>query len=525
MLVPLDKKQLGLALIFLGAFPAGSYCLEKKFEIDPAALARKYPMPAPAPKAPAAAAKTGPAAAKIAPSVPQKSGTVTYKVKRGDFLYKVLARDYGITGDRADAVAERVRIANHLSDVRRLRIGSTLLIPLDAVEQSAKRTHRRETASRQGKGAAPQRTGCTMTSLKVPASTLRPGQPEATAGTGAVQEAVRIWPQLIPDTPSGRARLDYLSGAFSLSLDPERYPVLSTQDGGAILLDANGTLPQLVKSLLQEKNPRLTIVSERPNNPRAFYRALLSAARFYSFEEDFLVDFGDDCKVTVQADFKIEKNPDSLLRQDITLLKITGKRPATPQALVRLLSSHGFKLVETPSTAPVTTGEPERGVLYQIQEKGPRAIADALLDALGIRFQAGKIIDLYAGDNNGVRLEIPVYRYFEKNGNRFVLARFQGDPLGESLTALLEGKGYQVITVQDHDDLESLSDKLLNRMDVAARYGEQELWSLWEKGYGVRMPGIMIDNAKGGRIFITDRRVDPLVWELAKLNGYRQEIR
>ncbi|UPU35354.1 LysM peptidoglycan-binding domain-containing protein [Geomonas paludis] len=521
MLVCLDKKQLGLALILLSAFPLTSYAIDKKFEIEPAALAKKYPMPpAPAPKAkPAAATKAKPA--------PKASGTVTYKVKQGDFLYRVLAREYGITGDRADAVARRVQAANHLTDIRKLRVGTTLLIPLDAAEHVAKAKPRRPVriaAAKTGKTAPAEAKGATMMHFRAPAAQA-PGAQAAAGNPQAVQDAAQVWPQLIPNAPSSKAQLDYLSSAFSLSLDPQRYPVLAAQDGGTILVDAGATLPPLVKSLLQEKNPQLSVVSERPDNPRAFYRALLNAARFYSFEEDFLVDFGTDCKVIVQADFKIEKNQDSLLRQDITLLKVPGKRPATPQALVRLLASHGFKLVETPSTAPIITGRPDDSVLYQIPEKDPRGIADALLEALGIRFQADRSIDLYADDNNGVRLEIPVYRYFEKNGKRYVLARFQGDPMGESLTNLLEGKGYQVIAVQDHDDLQSLSDKLLNRLDVAGRYGEQELWSLWEKGYGVRMPGVMLNDAKGGRIFITDRKVDPLVRELAKLNGYRQETR
>ncbi len=511
MPVRLETKHLGLALVFLATFPLTSYSIEKKFELEPATLARKYPMPAPAQKA------KQPAAQKV-------TGTQTYKVKRGDFIYKVLAREYGVTGERAVAVARRVKIANHLADIKRLKVGSTLVIPIDPPAQGTAKVRPRHHAAKAAVAKASRGGASTMMVLQAPAGQQAPSR-ASLAGAEAVQQASHVWPQLIPNAPSVKAQLDYLSGAFSLSLDPEKYPILATQDGGAILVDANGTLPPLVKNLLKEKNPQLSIVSERADNPRAFYRALLGAARFYSFEEDFLVDFGADCKVTVQADFKIEKSQDSLLHQDITLLKIPGKRPATPQALVRLLAANGFKLVETPSSAPIITGRPDDNVLYQIPEKDPRTIADALLGALGIRYQADKNIDVYAGDNNGVRLEIPAYRYFEQNGNRYVLARFQGDPLGDSLTDLLEAKGYRVIQVQDQDDLESLSDKLLNRLDISGRYGEQDLWSVWEQGYGVRMPGVMINDPRGGRIFITDRKVDPLVQELAKLNGYRQEVR
>ena len=33
---------------------------------------------------------------------------------------------------------------------------------------------------------------------------------------------------------------------------------------------------------------------------------------------------------------------------------------------------------------------------------------------------------------------------------------------------------------------------------------------------------MLTDGNSGGRIFITDRKVDPLVQELARQNGYRQ---
>ncbi|HBA89434.1 MAG TPA: hypothetical protein DCZ75_16050 [Geobacter sp.] len=509
----IDKKQLGLALMILAALPLPGYAIDKRFEIEPAALAKKYPMPAPSPTA-------APAPAAKAKTTPKAGGTVTYRVKRGDYLVRVLEREYGLTGRRAKAVARRVKAANGLASLNVLQVGATLVIPLEPTGTDRPRIRNRRTPK--VAAAEPANSSTPMMIFSAPAPRQEAQQRQSPPDSAVLKEASRIWPQVVADAPSAKTQLDYLSGAFSLSLDPQKYPVLAAQDGGAILVDGNGSLPPLVKSLLQEKNPQMSIVSERPDNPRNFYRALLEAAHFYSFEEDFLVDIGTDCKVTVQADFKIEKNQDSLLRQDITLLKVAGNRPATPQALVRLLAANGFKLVETAPSSEVKAKN-EESVLYLVREKDPRSIADALLDAIGIRFQSGKNIDLYAGENNGVQLVIPVHRYFEKNGNRFVLSRFGADPLSESLTRLLENKGYQVIPIQDKDDLQSLSDKLLKRLDMTARYGEQDLWSIWETGYGVRMPGVMLtDGNSGGRIFITDRKVDPLVQELARQNGYRQ---
>ena len=498
MAVQLNKKQLGLALMMLGALPLPSYCIERRFEIEPGMLGEKYaisPSPAQA-KAPRGDAVTS-----------------TYMVKRGDYLYKILAREYGIRGGRAEAVVQKVKILNHLADVRKLRVGQTLLIPAVTSERAGNKSRRGvKTAAaeiRRGEQAAPA------------ANPEQPAAAQQRSSSTVIREACLIWPQLVSYSPAGRSRLDYVTGAFSLSLDPGKYPVVAAQDGGMILIDGNRSLPALVKSLLQAENPQLGVVSEAPENRRGFFRSLLRAARFYSFEEDFLVEFGTDSKITVHADFKIEKVPDSLMHQEIILLKVAENRRPTPQGVVKLLAANGFNLVETSTSSiaaePAMTGS----YLYQIPGKDTKTIAEALLHALGVPFETGKRIDLYAGEDNGVHLEVRVQQYFERSGNRFVLALFGADPVGEALADLLEARGYRVVLLQEGDDLEDVSDKLLSRMDMAARYGEQELWSAWEEGYGVRIPGLMIRDANnGGNIFITDRNLDPLVLELAELRGY-----
>jgi hypothetical protein len=343
------------------------------------------------------------------------------------------------------------------------------------------------------------------------------GEPEA------VESARQVWTRLVPPV-AGRSNdgFDLRSSSFSLSLDPEKYPTLPAQDGGTILVDGAGTLPPLVRALIQEKNPQVRIVSENAAYPQRFYRSLLSAAHFYSFEEDFSVDFGVDPKITVRADFKIEKNPDSLLRQDVTLLNVSEKRPATPDGLVRLLAGNGFKLVEAGSPGyPVRPGG-AGDLLYQVTEKEPRKILDSLLDALAVPCETGKSIDLYARENIGVRLDVPVDRYFEDNGQRYAVALFDGDPVSYTLVRLLETKGYRVIMLQQGDDFHSVADKVLSRLHIPGRYGDYDLWPARAVGYGVRMSGAMIrDNRNGDRnLFVTDRTLDPLVQELADLNGY-----
>jgi hypothetical protein len=361
------------------------------------------------------------------------------------------------------------------------------------------------------------------TPLMIPASGYQI-QLDKIAHAGELMDSVvPTWGRLVPvGAKSVGGRFDYSSSGFSLSLDPERFPTLPAQDGGTILVDGGGTLPTLVKSLIQENNSKLRIVSEQKADPRGFYRALLTAARFYSFEEDFSVDFGSDPKITVQADFKIERSPESLLNQDVALLNVLPLRPATPDGLVRLLADNGFRLVEALS-GPYRQSGGARDLLYQVREKEPEKILDSFLEALGIPFDTGKTIDLFAREDIGVRLQVPVSRYFEHHGQRYVVALFNGDPVSYTLVRLLETKGYLVILLRDGDDFHSIADLVLSRLHLPGRYGEHDLWPVREPGYGVRMSGAMIRDKRNvdRNLFITDRSISPLVRELADLNGYR----
>jgi len=537
-----------LALAISLTSPALSHAIDPKFELDPGTLGKKFsapPSPAPAKQEPAAAkpeakgaarphakggarkeaAATGRGrksaakherrqAAKYEESGAVTEGNVSrYTVKPGDHLYKVLAREYGVTGSRADTLVQRILQLNQIPNIHRLQTGSTLLIPLARPELGSQSAQARSSAQE----ATPEKGSPPAANYQVKLAKLAPR-----GESDAVEAAREVWPRLVPPA-AGRSgdHFDYNSSAFSLSLDPERYPTLPAQDGGTILVDAAGTLPPLVRSLIQEKNPQVRIVSENAANPQRFYRSLLTAAQFYSFEEDFSVDFGSDPKITMRADFKIEKSPDSVLRQEVTLLNVGQNRRTTPEGLVKLLAGNGFRLVEagTPSyQIPSGPGD----LLYQVTEKEPKKILDSFLDALAVPFESGKSLDLYARENIGVRLDVPVDRYFEDNGQRYAVALFNGDPVTYTLVRLLETKGYRVIMLDKGDDFHSVADKVLSRLHIPGRFGDYDLWSARNVGYGVRMSGAMIrDNRNGDRnLFVTDRNLDPLMKELADINGY-----
>jgi len=512
-----------LSLAISLAAPLLCYAIDPKFELDPSLLGKKFGDGA-APASSAAPRREGKGSGRQAARVavrrrsgetPAREQLSSYTVKPGDHLYKVLAREYGITGERADALVPKIQKLNHIADIRELHTGARILIPLSRPGSAAGAEAPRVARGGVRDGAAP----------RVPAADYQMRLSKTAQGgeAQAIESARQTWSRLVPPAAGhGGDHFDYHSSAFSLSLDPEKYPTLPAQDGGTILVDGAGTLPPLVRSLIQEKNPQVRIVSEDAANRMRFYRSLLGAAQFYSFEEDFSVDFGVDPKITVRADFKIEKSADSLLRQDVTLLNVSENRHATPDGLVKLLAGNGFRVVDAGNPSYQTPAGAAGDLLYQITEKEPKKILDSFLDALAVPYEAEKNIDLYARENIGVRLDVPVDRYFEDNGQRYVVALFNGDPVTYTLVRLLETKGFRVIMLQAGDDFHSVADKVLSRLHIPGRYGDYDLWAARNVGYGVRMSGAMIrDNRNGDRnLFVTDRNLDPLVKELADLNGY-----
>lgn len=479
------------ALALTLSLPAPSHAIDPKFELDPSALSKKFAAPgaAPAPAKPAQApAKAAPAAA--------KPGVV-----------------------KPEPRTAQVKAAPAKPEAKGAKESAPAKVPGKVAAKRAPAKRERKVAAKAVPQTQPQEAqhpAAGEPQMKL----ARLGQRGA---ADSVDAARQLWPRLV--TPAGNRgsdRFDFRSTAFSLSLDPERYPTLPASDGGTIVVDGTGSLPPLVRSLIQEKNPQVRIISEDAANRLRFYRSLLSAAQFYSFEEDFAVDFGSDPKITVRADFKIEKQPDSLLKQEVTLLNVSERRRATPEGLVRFLAGNGFKVVDAGDLSYQSPGS-GRDLLCQITEKEPRKMLDSLLEALAVPYESGKNIDLYAKENIGVRLDVPVDRYFEDNGERYVAAQFNGDPVTYTLTRLLETKGYRVIMLQEGDDFHAVADKVMARMHIPGRYGEYDLWSERNVGYGVRLSGAMIRDSRNGErnLFVTDRSLDPLVKELADLNGYR----
>lgn len=383
-------------------------------------------------------------------------------------------------------------------------------------------------------GKAPARKGVSVSSGAGGVGSASAGRASKARPTGArsarngdqrVKEAATlvsarsVWSRLVTSESAPAPQVQYRSPRYSLSLDPSSYLLLATPGRGSVLVDSRGKLPPAIETLLREKYPNLVVISEPASNRKRFFSSLLRAGRFYSTEEDFSVSFGDDPRVTVEADFKVEKGPESVLAQDVVLLNVSQDRVGFPSGLTRLLADNGFQLIE--GASPEAKKIRNRHLLQVVATENPKKILDCLLDVLSVRY-VRKHVTLLVREESGLRLELLVDRFFRYRGEDYVALLADDEQSGANLIPLLEGHGIGVVALEQGDNLASVTSKLATALELKLELKEHELWPRRQKGYGVSLSGIMIRNRKNGaKTFLTDRPLSPAVREMVQLNGYR----
>jgi hypothetical protein len=491
-----------ICLVSLSAGVSSVCAMDPRFELDPATLEKNIQPKTIPPLPTREEAAPGPL-----------SGETSYTVKRGDTLNGLLMRNFGMDRKRARALIPEIKRRNRLNNAGRLSVGEKIIIPLRHAKnlkrgaKSIARAARPKSRFQAGSVAAAHRLSLFKTS---------PG----TAGE-EVTVARSVWGKLIPEKISGSLTYAIKGNNFSLDLDPGRFPVFPTVSGGKIVVEAGGRLSPLVRSLIEQNDPGTRFVTYSPDSGKKFLNDLLAAAGFYSVEENFSVSFGNDPKLTVSADFKVENDSDSPLQHDIFLFNTDKQKGGFPPVLVTYLADQGFRFLDI---SPPGKGEkPGRaGVIDIISEKDPSALADRLLSVLNLNYERNREVDLLNMGEGGVGLKVKVERYFEKNGERYVVGIFRGDPVNYTLLRLLESMHYHVVMLTPEDDFRSVINNLFSQLHIPSQYAMQDMLpAAAGLPYSINMSGILVNTPnEPGMLFLTETRPDPVISDLLELNGY-----
>ena len=442
-------------------------------------------------------------------STPSKG--VIYTVKPGDRLFKIIMRDFGLSYIEAGAFIEEIKRVNNIYDIKRLKAGQKITIP--PVWRGPDGSLTLLQADRGDKSR-------NYDSGNIPEQSLKLESPiPALSGLEAIARTQSVWKMLVPSNVEQQKPLSLQTPIFSLTLDQERYPAFARMNGGRIILDQHGTIPPLIKSLIEDKDASIRIVTEPPSGSIQFMSSLLEAAGFYSVEENFSMEFGTDPKLTVLADFKVEKNADSLINQDVAIIR--NNRTSFPSSLGNFLKKEGLLLYEPfASLKPLVLQESH--TIYYVSAKKPSEIVDSILSVFSVSPGHNQRVDVFAATDNGISLSVRAERYFVHGGQRYVVTTFDGDPVSYTLFRILETTGLNVIILEPHDDFRKVSEKLLSRMKIKGSFAQHTLLQEGAAGYSLQMSGFKLNDSllPGGAFFLTDRAMDPIVRDLLIENGF-----
>lgn len=541
-----------LLMVISGTMSAHAVAVDTRFKLDSKTLKDISPPPKSGNSAPQRSKKPG-------KQVVKTGKEIILTVKPGDRIERLLMRDCGLTIEEVKPLVEKVRKRNKLLNIRRLYVGQEIILPskmrcaysgiavksaelppVSASTDSVKDAATKPLQSGSPKGADKLESVVEETSDKVktevpktvdetavnPVTAPKPISAEGPKEAGEVvvnriAMLKAIWGNIVPLRQETIKPLKFKAGNFSLSLDPARYPVFAAMDGSRIVIDEKNSIPSKYLPLIAEQEPTLQIVAETTANGKRFLASLLRSGRFHSVEEDSTLAFGSDPKLTVRADFKVERTAESIFKKDILLLNDADV--LTSPAIYAYLKEAGFVLYEPFSTKhkPSPT---KLNRLVQVRAKTQPEIVEAVLSALSLPLKRDQNLDVASPDDSGINLSITIERSFELNGKRYVILS-SGEPAVEAISSILSSGGLRIVLIEAGDDFRTVVEKILTSIEISGLYGFHDLLPEETESNSLELSGILIAEREpdGGSLFITDREIDGTIRDIATENGYSVE--
>jgi hypothetical protein len=448
-------------------------------------------------------AKAQPAPKQVLKQSRKKSGRsddkyLKYSVRRGDTVYVILTKRFGLSDKRAESLIPGILRTNNISVSTVLSIGRTLLLPA-ALERSATSARAHRAGSEQPKAAAHRKTATAKVNASLP------------------DDIRGLWAKLFPGAESIGKEIP----AAVKNAGADSYPVLPTADGGKIVIVPAGT-PRKIVDRIALKADGARIIVEDTNHGR-FMAALLKAAGFDRVDEDAVISIGDDPKLTVSVDFKIvRKAKDGETPETILLTGIDRKAACFPEDLEDFLSQKGFRVVQ--SCKPQTGTPPVvRTDLHSITSPEQQEIVDSMLNVLSVKYDKSRTIGTSSVLNGGTPFNIKADRYFEENGKRFIVNFPNNDPYRYTVLHLLEREDYKLVQIGKTDGFFTISRKILDALNLKQDFARRTL-TCEDGRFTIELSSFLVarDGESEKRLLITPVPVDGPVSRL--ITGMRWDL-
>jgi LysM domain-containing protein len=458
-------------------------------------------------------------AARAEVNPPASGGTVNYKVKAGDTLYRILREQYKISDDRK--VAQYASLVRDLNPQRNrewdtLYEGEIIRLPA-ASDQSV--SAKKDSATGQpgpAPASVPPVAAAVSSKPILPARSLSPAEQ---AMRSPARENMDLFVKVVQATGNevelnGEEVVALADG--NLRFDRNAFPVVvNTALRQKVVIDPDGKIPASLKAKLNDPRVGTPVVPIANGvNMGEALRQLLIGIGYQPLPNDRPV-------VVQEAGVAFEAKGSwmalapavSNKTQEVLVVNLTEQPNEIPEYLLAALKKQGLYLrdVVLPHAASPAAKKPVSSPLNsspQIIElpKDKREIIDALLSSLQIPFSTGQSIPVEL--RAGLRVDTRIDRVFDLEGKRVGIFFRAADP--EIRRALQERHGMTTIDLAvDKLSSREIIARLLTLLGDPAVYSEHRFAAaegatpdrLTVKAWGF--------NLKKKAMFVTDRQIPP----------------
>jgi hypothetical protein len=380
--------------------------------------------------------------------------TTIYRVKKGDYLFKVLREEFGLRGKKEMTAAfDQVKDLNpRKKDWNILFVGEAILFPGDFEPKSLPQVDPTKPMDVVGLDYG----------RKVPA-----------------QENLHVLEQVLGALGNETQRQGQEVVALregEVYLERDSYPVVHNSNSARrVILDLGDKIPPALRSKIESESPAAPIVSVKKGaSLHDAVSSLLSRLGFQSLPSDRPVVVQDrGVGLQVQGEWMVTAPEQLSGTPEVFIVSLTDVPGRTPEYLRSYLSVKGMNLKEIllPSAplspASLPAGSDGKSAEVERWPADKRLMVDALLKSYQVAFSADHPISVSVQE--GIRLDTRADRYFEASGGKVAVFFY---PVGDAVkTALLEKEGVRVVEM----DLPSLSSReIIRRLLVV--FGERSVY-------------------------------------------------
>jgi len=349
-----------------------------------------------------------------------RGGGNVYRVKRGDFLFKILREQRGLQKiDETQSAFNQVKILNpRKEDWNLLFVGEAILLP-PLIEGGSP-----EVIIKPAKDFIGLDYG-----LKLPVE----------ENLNLLKEVVGVVGNEM--TREGEEELALKEG--TIHLDRSIFPVIrNSQSGMKVVLNLEDMIAPSILTQIQSQNHGISIVTgKKGSSLHEAANSLFSQLGFQALPTDRPVVLHDKgVGLQVKGEWMIANPDEGGRKQEMWIISLTNGLGTTPDYLKEYLAFKGMNLKEIllPSS-PFSPAPPllrrerrETGSQIPTWPSDKKSLVDALLTTYQIPFSSQHQISLSLRE--GIRLVTVMDRYFERGGRKFgIFFRPVGDEIKKAL--------------------------------------------------------------------------------------------